>query len=1110
MLIRNRAAWAETSENYANLPPERLMRIPREEFDYLVDRLSLLDLHLHFSVHENLILLSLVNKQGEVVPIQVGAVQQAPKFIENFLIASQNVSVDEAIAQQEDLKFNLAELTGEVPEMPFLTHGYIDFLSETVANQLIIEALDNAEPGAVTPDMFLSFLTILKYLGLKLQVEMSDRHLIVHFVDPSGAYVPLEDLPFYSGCGGFVLSRQDNSARLAAQYKVDEYSEEYKTITGNSSGYLLQGDPGYIIDLIEELQVTYEQEVEFYAFKRKDRYAETEHNHEEFRQELFDFLNPLLQENDLYLVSPNSFSRNDEEVSITEIFDRALPPHEVDFLIASGEPLSLQIDSAHFWGWKTPPGKNIEDVSSTTPYLNVVGIILVDDDTTIRQRKKIIREASAILNRQYPTQPHPMLLTVDPSLLAEWKRTNTPFAPDEAITSLLSTSSHKKALDYGADLNTIASEDKIGLKNKRANVSFQNPPRIYIDLFEPKHSRIGGTQMTFVTQYEGGKGEIFRRKIKLDMGLPFDLVKNWTLGSNPQYVDGLGGYLRDDIFDMQPRLYRLDMLLESLNEYVLNSVLEHSLSGNRADAPTFQSVEEFVLLEIFHRLGEEKFINLLEGEIYESVFSSENLKKNYSRFRWFIQNLRKTNKLGTYLQYISQREKKLYANKEITDLLALTHSHQDHSLGFSLVRYDIPMGLHPGARALLIADHRLASSQLAQEVMVRKVREDGLQGGAYPIQERPYIPFVDGTTVEVSPDVFITGFEEYHSIPFCLSYLVEAYYGRGKNRQRIASVYYGGDTRNGQGIRGAANYIQSNQEKSQFFVPKKNKVDLAIIEGTNLQTGNQNQKKESIHFTEQDVKENFDREFLLSNSDKKLIVIDLVKQAFERLQNIMDVAAARGRDVVLSPKIAHRMNIVQFVLQGTDKVPSIHPSMLNIKIWEAKKKQRKTEEKNLLHMFESVTVDELQRHPERYVVIRENEQPEKLNGLPHDLVNWYDSTYGAYSEQARQEKAYKKRFAQKMGWSLKSKGFHSSGHTPIVTFDHPRAAESALAPLQELVPKTVLPIHTENRGKAAEVFRTHISENTYVYGQLMRTKNKKGRIEIFDGEKTTLRQLIIR
>jgi hypothetical protein len=210
-------------------------------------------------------------------------------------------------------------------------------------------------------------------------------------------------------------------------------------------------------------------------------------------------------------------------------------------------------------------------------------------------------------------------------------------------------------------------------------------------------------------------------------------------------------------------------------------------------------------------------------------------------------------------------------------------------------------------------------------------------------------------------------------------------------------------------------------------------------------------------------------DLLEANRDGYLVVIDMVKGAFERLGHVIcDLAPASHRSVVLSPKIAHRLKIMQADQGKNPILPQVQPGNPNIWIWRAKKGRYTTIEKELAGTFGMLDVDQLSQNLEHFILIRENENPIKLNGLGPE-VTYIVSMYAPYTEAARAEKRDRARYAMTRGWRLIAEGRHASGHTPIVPKTHPLADLTALSRLRNARATIVMPIHGELPETAAKI-----------------------------------------
>ncbi len=835
----------------------------------------------------------------------------------------------------------------------------------------------------------------------------------IFFEDANGTIRTLETES--SGTvAGFVLPQKNSRQNTAWKRKLEE---EFKPFSPNAAEFVLpvraQMEP-LIAELHEQLDPYHNGEL--HSLKRR----ETEHF--DFRAEVEALLSKTL--------SPYGIQVLDAKELLQGASNEALiSPHLVnpfpmfDFIFVRNNHAALDFTSVELLGWQTPSKKNAQP-QALTPYGNVYGVVLIENETPLSDRKKIMRTAGQQLRRLMPPIPpgtavQPTILTVDSNLLDVWQM-DSPLATVEAVETVKKRSTTKKLRDYGFFVPSA------------------EPPEVELHMFESGgKSHIGGTQLALVVRHDKQNANA----IMLDRGWIFDLIPSWSeLGRQPPYVDGIAPFLHNQMFDITPRLYQLPLILNSINSGVLNEIAQNY--GRYKYKYAFNSIEEYLLLEAYHRLGEEQFQAMMAAKA--PAFASQLFRRK---------------KHKDFFAFLQKRTKTIYDRKTLFDMLAITHAHQDHAIGSSFVRDEVRRGWSPITRAILLSDHRISSQWFVQDTAARKMREMEKIGSAYPVFEYPYQPFIDGQKIEVSPGVFLTPIEVYHSIPGTMGFHIEVMH-KGK---KITSVSYPGDYRD-----------------ARFFeeVGKLGGTDLLLVEGTNPPTARG--KKSSAKYTEQDVAANFDRTIAEANDSGKAIVIDLVKNGYERLKKILDIAEMRGRTVAISPKIMQRLHYLQFAVHnlGQDlvhgEIPLIPPGDPRIAVWKPpKSRYSKSEDETFQTYGPVVTPEDVALNPERYIVIRENEQPEKMLGIGQGNVVWIDSTYGAYDESARHFKKYLKEFARKMDWHYVTIGYHASGHVPLYWPEEDPDRRGVLAQIPKAKPKEVLPLHTQKRGEVADVIQAY-------------------------------------
>ncbi|MDH5533933.1 MAG: hypothetical protein OEX81_05930, partial [Candidatus Pacebacteria bacterium] len=493
-------------------------------------------------------------------------------------------------------------------------------------------------------------------------------------------------------------------------------------------------------------------------------------------------------------------------------------------------------------------------------------------------------------------------------------------------------------------------------------------------------------------------------------------------------------FLRSGMFPQTRRLYRPDLLGISLRPVSIDKVLE--LANGASKGKAFSSHDEFLVLELYHYHGEEEFMALLQQSMPK-----------------YMENIRRRGKIPGLLRYLEKRDVELYTQKTFYDGLLLTHAHQDHAIGSSFIKDDIIRGWSPITRSLLLADHKLANAWYVQDTAARKRRDMDKVGAAYPVTEYPFINFMDGQRIEIAPGIFVTGHDVYHSIPGSLGFKVEVEH-KGKV---VSSLAYGGDYRD-----------------STFFerLAESSPVDLLIIEGTNPPSV----KKDSISVDEPQVRKNMSEVMNEARDGHKLLVIDIVKNNFERMISIIEEAISRGRTVVISPKIAWRCRSIELMQTQMPehlrvKLPDFNDP--RIKLWKKPMSRYNPQEREMFERHGYVDQDALSEVPEQYVLIRDgNEQPEKLEGINADAI-WILSIYGTYDHGAAQTRRHLHRFAKQYGWEVRSKGYHATGHGPLVRSEHPDSKGSILDGVSQAGAKELAIVHTQKRALVSDAVRSY-------------------------------------
>lgn len=260
-----------------------------------------------------------------------------------------------------------------------------------------------------------------------------------------------------------------------------------------------------------------------------------------------------------------------------------------------------------------------------------------------------------------------------------------------------------------------------------------------------------------------------------------------------------------------------------------------------------------------------------------------------------------------------------------------------------------------------------------------------------------------------------------------------------------------------------------SREKDIFPTPPNLPVRVITPEHTKLGS---NQDK---IMTELDVRDALWQDILAANKRGDLVVIDVVKGAFERLGHIIEeLAPAAHRSIVISAKTADRIKGIQAnYVQSPDENSlflGLQPGNPNIVIWKPKKAKYDSYEKELFELYGYADVNTLHANPGHYILLRENESPLKLEGVGNK-VTYIVSIYAPYTQAAEQEKKDRRNIALSHGWTHINEGRHASGHTPIVPKNHPLSSQAALAGLRKARAHYVIMIHGEHPEKAARIIK---------------------------------------
>lgn len=747
-----------------------LFRLKPQEVSHYAELLSLKDITLALSEHgKGYVILFQNSKTGQLVQIEAGLFAQSLKPLAGFTVRGQSEDPDTFLKRVENAGKELAEMA-DSPEaaLPAFTLAYLETITTWIGNEVTRTAFGMSDRE------WHEFEVALKEEGLHPKLVVEQDNLVLTFVGFNDVYQPLNGRS--DSIGGFAFS-------VTEEGSLKEPSDDVLEVL-NTKYLAVAGLPEHIAT---ELQVTLPRLIpppplewfqEFIQQTHQKKKKKNGNHHpevgiseekEKLKQRTIEVLNPHLAEYGLQLIDARQLMQPGySEAMAQKLYKNRLPFPVADLLIVEKDDAIPKLGYVNLLGWEKPPNPDDERPHELIPYSNVCAIVVVDSNDSIAQRKELTRYGSTQIRRYFPaSRPKPTVFTVDEALLSRgWKSLVTPLVEDiEELAKAGSENnpawkilnSSKKAVDHGA--------------YHGFDILTTKEPRVEIIKYEPGGPRIGGTQLSVVVR----RDEKLINVTRLDSGFPYNTRPSWsTLGGFPTPDLGLPPWIESGMYPRLRRLYRLDLLKNSVSESSLQAFTQ--LLDKPTDTNQNYSDAEFYLMELYHRLGESGFV----------AFLRDNLQRE-------TQDLMRQGKFLKLLEFAKAREKSLYAVKVLYDLMALTHDHQDHTLGIALMREDIPLGLSADTRALALRDFHRASNWLAEDVAVIRRRDLPKIGSSYQVTERPFLLFEDGQRYEISPGVFVTGYDVYHSIVGSLGFVVDVVH----NGKHLVQYGYPGDYRDG-------------------------------------------------------------------------------------------------------------------------------------------------------------------------------------------------------------------------------------------------------------------------------------------------------------------------
>ncbi|MDW8083994.1 MAG: MBL fold metallo-hydrolase [Candidatus Caldarchaeum sp.] len=354
-------------------------------------------------------------------------------------------------------------------------------------------------------------------------------------------------------------------------------------------------------------------------------------------------------------------------------------------------------------------------------------------------------------------------------------------------------------------------------------------------------------------------------------------------------------------------------------------------------------------------------------------------------------------------------------SQPFAEAVVISHGHTDHYGHASLIRNDIP--LYMGETTKLLIEAREKTKQKSPELLFNTE------------QERKVLTFKTGDAFRIG-DSIIHPVHVDHSIPAAYGFVIEAEGG---------TIAYSGDLRT----------HGPKAEMTFDFVERcrKKKADVFIVEGTRID--------ETTTTTEKEVEQSVLQ--LCRDSSDKLVIVVVAMMDFDRLNTVLKVADETGRVAAVS---LHHANVLEYLRKAGKRiaVPKLDENRL---VAFLEKRRSGTYSKDdyprwmaeLLNKVPTVTEGTLRRNQSKYLLVLSKAEdiitlsdikPEK--GSPFIL-----STSEPHSEEQLLEMDKIQNWVDLLG--LKFFHIHSSGHS---------SQTELLKIIEEVGPKTVIPVHTEN------------------------------------------------
>jgi len=349
------------------------------------------------------------------------------------------------------------------------------------------------------------------------------------------------------------------------------------------------------------------------------------------------------------------------------------------------------------------------------------------------------------------------------------------------------------------------------------------------------------------------------------------------------------------------------------------------------------------------------------------------------------------------------------------DAVFLSHAHADHSMHASFLKREIPVYCGRTAASVL---------QAVNESRPKMFETD--------LSEVSFRLFKTGDKIKVG-SIEVEPIHVDHSVPSSYGFIVHTSEG---------PIVYSGDFR----VHG------SKPELTRDFVKvaSKEKPIAMLCEGTNMIGGNL--------ATEEDVRSRLERAVM---STSKLIVGNFTYTDVDRWKSFLEAARAGGRQLAISLKQAHMLNILYS--DGALGVPS--PRSNELLIYRRAKKTYYDWEKRLLDSPNVVDAEDVRQKQDKVILAPFADPNELIEIGPEPGSCFILSLSEPFNEEMELE--YDRFINWLEHFGLPMYHIHCSGHIM------PNDIKSIVS---EIHPKKFFPIHTDR----PQLFAQFVSQLTHV------------------------------